>query len=119
MTDWTPMTARARAWFESLRDRICAEFEQIEAEAGSPARFEYLTWSREEEGNPDPGGGTRGVMKGRIFEKVASTSPPSTGSSPPNSPRRSTGRTRTTPALPPRASAWLPTWPIRTFLPCT
>ena len=70
MTDWTPMTARARAWFESLRDRICAEFEQIEAEAGSPARFEYLTWNREEEGNPNPGGGTRGVMKGRIFEKV-------------------------------------------------
>lgn len=70
MTDWTPMTARARAWFESLRDRICAEFEQIEAEAGSPARFEYLTWNREEEGNPNPGGGTRGVMKGRIFERV-------------------------------------------------
>ena len=70
MTDWTPMTARARAWFESLCDRICAEFEQIEAEAGSPARFEYLTWNREEEGNPNPGGGTRGVMKGRIFEKV-------------------------------------------------
>ena len=70
MTDWTPMTARARAWFESLRDRICAEFEKIEAEAGSPARFEYLTWNREEEGNSDPGGGTRGVMKGRVFEKV-------------------------------------------------
>ena len=70
MTDWTPMTARARTWFESLRDRICAEFEQIEAEAGSPARFEYLTWNREEEGNPNPGGGTRGVMKGRVFEKV-------------------------------------------------
>lgn len=70
MTDWTPMTARARSWFESLRDRICAEFELIEAEAGSPARFEYTTWNREEDGNPDPGGGTRGVMKGRIFEKV-------------------------------------------------
>ena len=70
MTDWTPMTARARTWFESLRDRICAEFEAIEAEAGSPARFEYTTWNREEEGNPDPGGGTRGVMKGKVFEKV-------------------------------------------------
>lgn len=70
MTDWTPMTARARTWFESLRDRICAEFEQIETEAGSPARFEYTSWNREEAGNPDPGGGTRGVMKGRVFEKV-------------------------------------------------
>jgi coproporphyrinogen III oxidase len=70
MTDWTPYTARAKQWFESLRDRICAEFEQIEAEAGSPARFEYTSWNREEDGNPNPGGGTRGVMKGQVFEKV-------------------------------------------------
>lgn len=70
MTDWTPYTDRARQWFESLRDRICAEFEQIEAEAGSPARFDYASWRREEAGNPDPGGGTRGLMKGRVFEKV-------------------------------------------------
>ena len=31
---------RARTWFESLRDAICAEFEAIEAEAGSDARFD-------------------------------------------------------------------------------
>jgi coproporphyrinogen III oxidase len=70
LTDWTPYTARARDWFESLRDRICAEFEAIEREAGSDAAFEYLAWDREEEGNPDPGGGVRGVMKGQVFEKV-------------------------------------------------
>ncbi len=70
MTDWTPYTARAKQWFESLRDRICAEFEAIEAEAGSAARFEYTSWNREEEGNANPGGGTRGVMKGQVFEKV-------------------------------------------------
>ena len=70
MTDWTPHTARAKTWFESLRDRICAEFEAIEAEAGSAARFDYKSWSREEEGNPDPGGGTQGLMKGKVFEKV-------------------------------------------------
>jgi coproporphyrinogen III oxidase len=70
MTDWTPHTARAKQWFESLRDRICAEFEKIEAEAGSPARFDYTSWHREEDGNPNPGGGTRGVMKGQVFEKV-------------------------------------------------
>ena len=70
MTDWTPHTAQARQWFESLRTRICTAFEQIEAEAGSQAKFEYTSWSREEEGNPDPGGGTRAVMKGKVFEKV-------------------------------------------------
>ncbi len=70
MTDWTPHTLRARSWFESLRDRICAEFENIEAEAGSAAQFEFTTWAREEAGNPEPGGGTRGVMKGEVFEKV-------------------------------------------------
>ena len=70
MTDWTHSTDRARTWFESLRDRICAEFEAIEREAGSDASFDYLSWQREEDGNPDPGGGTRGVMKGKVFEKV-------------------------------------------------
>ena len=70
MSDWTPYTARAREWFEGLRDRICAEFEAIEREAGSDAAFDYIAWEREEEGNPNPGGGVRGVMKGQVFEKV-------------------------------------------------
>jgi coproporphyrinogen III oxidase len=70
MTDWSESTAAARGWFEGLRNRICAEFEAIEREAGSHATFEYLPWEREEAGNADPGGGTRGVMKGKVFEKV-------------------------------------------------
>jgi coproporphyrinogen III oxidase len=70
MTDWTAQTAEARAWFESLRNRICAEFEAIEREAGSDAAFEYTAWQREEDDNENPGGGTRGVMKGQVFEKV-------------------------------------------------
>ena len=70
MTDWTPQTQQARDWFERLQRRICAAFEAIEAEAGSAARFDFLKWDREEAGNPDPGGGTRAVMKGRVFEKV-------------------------------------------------
>ncbi len=70
MTDWTPQTARAKDWFESLRDQICAAFEAIEREAGSDAKFEYGPWSREEDGNANPGGGVRGVMKGKVFEKV-------------------------------------------------
>jgi coproporphyrinogen III oxidase len=70
MTDWQPHTAQAKEWFESLRDRICAEFEAIEREAGSDAAFDYLAWDREEEGNDNPGGGVRGLMKGKVFEKV-------------------------------------------------
>jgi len=70
MTDWQPYTQQAREWFESLRTRICAEFEAIEREAGSDAAFDYLEWQREEEGNAAPGGGVRGVMKGQVFEKV-------------------------------------------------
>ena len=67
----------ARDWFESLRDRICAEFEAIEREAGSDASFDYLEWWREQDGAPagpieqgGGGGGVRGVMKGKVFEKV-------------------------------------------------
>ena len=70
MTDWTQQTAAARHWFESLRDRICAEFERIEREAGSPARFDYLAWDRDTDDGSEGGGGVRGVMKGQVFEKV-------------------------------------------------
>ncbi len=62
----------AKDWFEALRTRICCAFEAIEAEAGSDARFDYLGWNREGEGlSPGAGGGgIRGVMKGKVFEKV-------------------------------------------------
>jgi coproporphyrinogen III oxidase len=60
----------ARAWFESLRGRICAEFEAIEREAGSGAAFEYLPWDRLDPDGSPGGGGVRGLMKGRVFEKV-------------------------------------------------
>ncbi len=70
--------AAARDWFESLRDRICGEFEAIEREVGSDARFEYMPWERTDHdpGAPDGepaapgGGGVRGLMKGKVFEKV-------------------------------------------------
>ena len=60
----------ARDWFEGLRNRICAEFEAIEAEAGSDARFAYTPWDREDPSGDPGGGGVRGQMTGRVFEKV-------------------------------------------------
>jgi coproporphyrinogen III oxidase len=71
----------ARAWFETLRDRICAAFEQIEDEAlaqSSPVlpgheaagRFEQLAWQRPNEDGSPGGGGVMSVMRGRVFEKV-------------------------------------------------
>lgn len=70
MTEWNSQTEVAKQWFETLRDRICAEFEAIEREAGSDAAFDYLPWNRETDDGTEGGGGTRGVMKGKVFEKV-------------------------------------------------
>ena len=61
----------ARAWFESLRDRIITAFEALEDEApadlypGAPGRFERKPWVREA-----GGGGVMSMMHGRLFEKV-------------------------------------------------
>jgi coproporphyrinogen III oxidase len=62
--------AQARAWFETLRDRICAAFETLEDEGradGPAGRFERAPWRRPE---AEGGGGTMAVMRGRVFEKV-------------------------------------------------
>jgi coproporphyrinogen III oxidase len=62
--------AAARTWFESLRDQICAAFVAIEREAGSDASFDYISWNRDDDPEAKGGGGVRGVMKGKVFEKV-------------------------------------------------
>jgi coproporphyrinogen III oxidase len=68
--------ARAKAWFEELRDRVCTEFERIEDEltgqlADRPAgRFERKDWKRPSDAGEDTGGGTISAMRGRVFEKV-------------------------------------------------
>lgn len=64
--------ALARRWFESLRDRICAELERLEREApadlfpGKPERFTFKPWTRA----TGSGGGVGGFLNGgRLFEK--------------------------------------------------
>jgi coproporphyrinogen III oxidase len=86
MTDIDTRKKTTRAWFESLRDRICAEFEKIEDELTNfdqegthsdlpPGRFERTAWQRPREASgpnagEDRGGGVMSVMRGRVFEKV-------------------------------------------------
>ena len=72
MISLDPQQQAARDWFEALQGRICTEFEAIEREAGSDARFAYLPWDREADGlaSGEGGGGVRGVMTGKVFEKV-------------------------------------------------
>ena len=70
MTPLDPQQQAARDWFEALRTRICTEFEAIEHEAGSEARFDYIPWQRTDPDGSDGGGGVRGQMNGKVFEKV-------------------------------------------------
>ena len=70
------LKAGVRAWFELLRDRICAKFVAIEEYPECllgnrpPGRFQRTTWSRPAEDGQDGGGGVISIMKGRVFEKV-------------------------------------------------
>ena len=60
----------AASWFESLRDKICIAFEDIEKEFAldknvEASSFERKSWKRE-----GGGGGVMSLMHGNVFEKV-------------------------------------------------
>jgi len=70
--------SRARTWFETLRDEICAALEAVEdaLPAGAPlaerapGRFLRTPWSRTDHSGAAGGGGVMSLMRGRVFEKV-------------------------------------------------
>jgi coproporphyrinogen III oxidase len=70
--------ARARTWFEALRDEICAALETVEADlpmhaplADRPAgHFVRTPWTRADHSGAAGGGGVMASMTGRVFEKV-------------------------------------------------
>lgn len=71
MVDLDERKRTASAWFETLRDRLCAALEALEDSApeqlypGAPGRFERKPWTRD-----GGGGGVMSMMRGRVFEKV-------------------------------------------------
>jgi coproporphyrinogen III oxidase len=68
--------ARAKSWFEALRNDICAAFEELEDDAPAslyPAqagRFVRTSWQRTDATGQPGGGGVMSMMRGRLFEKV-------------------------------------------------
>ncbi len=71
---------KASAWFEKLRDDLCATLEAIEDDVegpnvssqGEPGRFEPTAWERAafEDAESHGGGGVMSMLRGRVFEKA-------------------------------------------------
>jgi coproporphyrinogen III oxidase len=76
MPDQAERKTRASAWFEDLRDKICAAFEALEDAApavlyaGPPGRFKRTPWNRTDSNSTPGGGGVMATLSGRLFEKA-------------------------------------------------
>ncbi len=77
--DVAAMKSDAAAWFSTLRDRIVAALEALEAEATSPFHpdapknpqaFEKTPWRRTDHTGEPGGGGVMAMLHGRVFEKA-------------------------------------------------
>ena len=72
--------AQARAWFEKLRDDLCAALETIEDDVvgpnpsseREPGRFQRQAWERpiSDDAEAGGGGGVMSILRGRVFEKA-------------------------------------------------
>lgn len=77
--DLAALKSEAGAWFSTLRDRIVAALETLEAEATGPfhpdapkeaGTFEKTPWQRTDHSDAPGGGGVMAMLKGRVFEKA-------------------------------------------------
>ena len=77
--DLAALKSEAGAWFSTLRDRIVAALETLEAEATGPfhpdapkeaGTFEKTPWQRTDHSGAPGGGGVMAMLKGRVFEKA-------------------------------------------------
>ena len=71
---------RAQAWFELLRDELCAALEAVELDVKGPnassegeaGSFERKSWERpaSDDSSIAGGGGVMSILRGRVFEKA-------------------------------------------------
>ncbi|SFK03904.1 oxygen-dependent coproporphyrinogen oxidase [Methylocapsa palsarum] len=81
MAEISPLEHRkkeARAWFETLQNKIIAAFQQFESESEgpfpeaemAPGEFVQEPWKRTDHTGADGGGGRMATLRGRVFEKM-------------------------------------------------
>lgn len=61
---------KTSAWFEDLRNEICAAFELVEQEYAKEHKLEPAVFERKKWDRSGGGGGEMSIMKGNVFEKI-------------------------------------------------